>query len=86
MIKKENKIFVVISPDPVEREQLIARLAVRLGFAKIPSDALKIISKDIYSFDLATAYFVLCSNYHSGVLSSQHNGCMSLQQEVYVFV
>jgi hypothetical protein len=39
MIKKENKIFVVISPDPVEREQLIARLAVRLGFAKIPSDA-----------------------------------------------
>ena len=64
MIKKENKIFVVISPDTVEREQLIARLAVRLGFAKIPSDALKIISKDIYSFDLTTAYFVLCSNYH----------------------
>lgn len=64
MIKKENKIYVVVATDPTEREQLVARLAVRLGFAKIPSDALKIVSKDIYSIDLATAYFVLCSNYH----------------------
>lgn len=64
MIKKENKIYVVVAPDSSEREHLIARLAVRLGFAKITSDAVKIISKDIYSVDLSTAYFVLCSNYH----------------------
>lgn len=63
MIKKDNKIFVVAAPGRQERERLIARLAVRLGFAKIPSDALKIIHSDIYSIDLSTAYFVLCSNY-----------------------
>lgn len=64
MIKKENKIYVVVAQTAAEREQLIARLAVRLRFARITSDAAKIISKDIYSIDLSTAYFVLCSTYH----------------------
>lgn len=64
MIKKENKIQVVVAPTSQEREQLIARLAVRYGFAQIISDAAKIIKKDIYSIDLATAYFVLCCNYN----------------------
>lgn len=64
MIKKENKIYVVIAPNPEEREQAIARLSVRLGFARVPSDALKIVTKDIYSVDLNTAYFVLCSSYN----------------------
>lgn len=64
MIKKENKIHVVVAPTPEEREQLIARLAVRLGFARVPSDAIKIISRDIHSVDLSTAYFVLCSSYY----------------------
>lgn len=63
-IKKENKIMVIIAPTTDDREQLISRLAVRLGFAKVPSDAKKIIHKDIYSTDLPTAYFVLCSNYN----------------------
>jgi hypothetical protein len=64
MIKKENKIHVVVAPTSQERERMIARLAVRLGFAQIASDAAKIIKKDIYSCDLSTAYFVLCSNYN----------------------
>lgn len=64
MIKKENKIQVVIAPTIQEREKLMARLAVRYGFAQIASDAAKIIRKDIHSFDLSTAYFVLCSNYN----------------------
>lgn len=64
MIKKENKIHVVIAPTSSDRERMIAKLAVRLGFAQIASDALKIIKKDIYSYDLSTAYFVLCSNYN----------------------
>lgn len=63
-IKKENKIMVVISQSIEDREQLIARLAVRLGFAKVPSDAKKIIRKDIYSCDLSTSYFVICNNYN----------------------
>ncbi|WP_291528579.1 hypothetical protein [Bacteroides sp. UBA939] len=64
MIKKENKIQVVIAPTAQEREKLIARLAVYHGFARIASDAAKIIRKDLYSVDLATAYFVLCSSYN----------------------
>lgn len=63
MIKKDNKIIVAIASSLAEREKLIARIAVRLGFARIASDALKIIQADIYSVDLSTAYFVMCSNY-----------------------
>lgn len=64
MIKKENKIYVIVTPDIKLREQLMARLAVQLGFAQIPSDALKILHRDIYSYNLATAYFIFCSNYN----------------------
>lgn len=73
MIKKENKIKVVVAPTVQEREQLIARLAVRYGFAQIMSDAAKIIRKDIYSINLSTAYFVLCSSYNfrGSIITSQ---------------
>lgn len=64
ILKKECKIFVVVSPDRVEREKMLARLAVRLGFARMPSDAMKIMSPDIQSVDLSTAYFVLCAHYN----------------------
>ena len=40
--------MVVIAPSSDERELFISRLAVRLGFAKVPSDAKKIIRKDIH--------------------------------------
>ena len=72
-IKKENKIMVIVAPSADDRELLISRLAVRLGFAKVPSDAKKIIRKDIYSVDLATDYFVLCSNYsfRSSIITTQ---------------
>lgn len=64
MIKKELKIHVVVSPDPSERKRMLALLAVRFGFALIPSDASKILASDIYSVDLRNAYFVLCYNYN----------------------
>lgn len=64
MLKKECKIFAVISPDSLVREQMLSRLAVRLGFARVPSDARKIIASDIRGIDLSTAYFVLCANYN----------------------
>ena len=65
--------MVIVAPSADDRELLISRLAVRLGFAKVPSDAKKIIRKDIYSVDLATAYFVLCSNYsfRSSIITTQ---------------
>lgn len=63
-MKKENKIMVVVSQDPHERDYMIRQLLVRLGFAAIQSDAGKIIKEDIYSIDLSQAYFVVCSNYN----------------------
>lgn len=64
MVKKENKIIIVVSPDIAVREDLMSRLAVRFGFAKVPSDARKIICRDIYSVDLSLSYFVMCSSYN----------------------
>ena len=64
MLKKENKIFVAVCPDVRTRRQMISRLAVRLGFALIPSDAAKLIQEDLYSCDLSTAYFVMCAQYN----------------------
>ena len=57
MLKKENKIFVAVCPDVRTRRQMISRLAVRLGFALIPSDAAKLIQEDLYSCDLSTAFY-----------------------------
>ena len=64
MIKKEYKILVAVSPDPVIRQKMLSHLAVRHSFARIFSDAGKIIISDIHSIDLGTAFFVLCNNYN----------------------
>lgn len=73
MIKKNNKIFVVVSPDPDERMRMLSRLAVQLGFARIPSDAEKVIRIGIGDFNLATSYFVFCRDYsfRGAVLTNQ---------------
>lgn len=64
MIKKENKIMVVVAHSQADRERMIASLAVRFGFARIQSDGLKLIKKDIFSFSLGISYFVMCSTYN----------------------
>lgn len=64
MLKKENKIFVVVCADVQQRKQMIAKLAVKLGFAMIPSDAAKLIKQNVYEYDLSTAYFVMCAEYN----------------------
>lgn len=64
MISKEHKILVAVAPTIEEQERLMARLAVRFGLARIPSDAMKIISHDVYDIDLSTAYFVMASGYN----------------------
>lgn len=62
-MKKENKIFVVVDPDPGMRRTLIARLATQLGFARTASDAAKLIRSTPYEYELATAYFVIAHTY-----------------------
>lgn len=80
-IKKENKIMVIIAPTADDREQLMSRLAVRLGFAKVPSDGKKIIRKDIYSIDLSMHILYYAAITTFVVLSSRHRDYMSLQQK-----
>ena len=72
-MKKNNKILVAVSPDADTREKMLRRIAVSLGFAMTPSDAAKIIQRDIYSIDIGNSYFILCSNYtfRGSVLTNQ---------------
>lgn len=63
-MKKENKIFVAVSPDCDTRRKILAKLAVQVGLARIPSDAMKIIAEDIPDTELNAAYFILCASYN----------------------
>ena len=55
--------MVVVCKDIKERKRIMAQLLVKLGFARIPSDAAKLIQNDIYSVDLPTAYFAFVLDY-----------------------
>ena len=84
MLKKENKIFVAVCPDVRTRRQMISRLAVRLGFALIPSDAAKLIQEDLYSCDLSTAYFVMCAQYILALVDRHDfHGTFSCARKIY---
>ena len=82
--------MVVIAPSSDERELFISRLAVRLGFAKVPSDAKKIIRKDIYSFDLllptsfsaVTTTFAALSSRHSSLRACRKGHLRSRRRQV----
>jgi hypothetical protein len=63
-MKKNNKIIVAVSSDRNQRVAMLQRIAVDLGFAKIPGDAGKIIRQSPYDFDLANCYFVLAETYN----------------------
>ncbi len=56
----ERIVFCCVSPDLNVRRRMIANLAVRMKLATIMSDAMKLISDDIYSFDLMADYIILC--------------------------
>lgn len=63
-MKKENKIIVAVSSDDKERQSMIRRIAVNLGFALTAGDAAKIIKATPHDLDLVNAYFVLVSSYN----------------------
>lgn len=72
-MKKENKIIVVVDPNLERRKQAIAKIALNLGFAKMASDAMKIIKSTPYDYDLPTCYFVLAAtyNFHDSNITNQ---------------
>lgn len=76
MEQKSNKIYVVEAVDDDLRQRALARLAVEHGFARIPSDAIKIISSSMDDIDLRTAYFVLANHYN-------FRGAVTTNQRLY---
>jgi hypothetical protein len=61
---KQNKIIVAVHTDNKTRTEILQRLAVKLGFARTPSDVAKIIRASVHDLDLLDAYFVLADNYN----------------------
>ena len=61
---KQNKIIVAIHADNKTRAEILQRLTVKLGFARTPSDAAKIIRASVHDIDLTETYFVLADNYN----------------------
>ena len=64
MSKKQNKIKVCISYDRGTRQRMLSQLAIQAGFARIPSDALKIMQPELYSINPHEAYFILTDDYN----------------------
>lgn len=63
MSKKNNKIFVCVSPEADIREKMVCELAMRIGLVTIRSDAKKILRHSVYDIELSEAYFVLVDNF-----------------------
>lgn len=53
-----------MSPSEQERLTLVAKLLVKVGFARTPGDAKKIISSTIFDIDFSTAYFVASQSFN----------------------
>jgi len=63
-MKKQNKIIVCLSHSDKERALLVAKSLVKLGFARTPGDAKKIVALSPFDVDLPTAYFVAAESFN----------------------
>ena len=63
-MKKQNKIIVCLAPSEQERLTMVAKALVKLGFARTPGDAKKIIAITPFDVDLPTAYFVAAQSFN----------------------
>jgi hypothetical protein len=61
---KNNKITVVVGDTPEERTNMVAAVAVSLGFARTRSDAKKIVRALTTDFDINSAYFILAATHN----------------------
>ena len=59
-----RKIIVCLAEREEQRIEMIAKLLVEHHFARIKSDAKKIIRQSPYDIDLAGAYFVAASSFN----------------------
>jgi hypothetical protein len=63
-MKKSNKIIVCLSSEAEERSTMIAKLLIRVGFARTVGDAKKIIAFSVFDVDLPAAYFVAAQTFN----------------------
>ena len=63
-MKKQNKIIVCLSSSDHDRLDMVAKALVKLGFARTPGDAKKIIAITPFDVDLPTAYFVAAQTFN----------------------
>lgn len=62
-IARKYKIMTAIAASKQQRIELLCRMMVDAGFARIPSDAKKIISGRISDVDLERCFFIAVSDY-----------------------
>lgn len=65
-ITRKNKIIVAVALTKDARDSLLERVLSDAGFARIPSDARKLISRSIQDVDLDGCFFVAAADYRFG--------------------
>ena len=60
---KSKKIIVCIAPSEADRVKMMQKIIVKMGFALLNSDALKLIRKTPHDFE-RDSYFVFASSYN----------------------
>ncbi|MBE6224138.1 MAG: hypothetical protein IJN06_07065 [Bacteroidales bacterium] len=63
-IERKCKIMVAQSNDRGRREELLGKMLVGAGMAKLPSTAKQIISRSISDVDLDTCFFVAVQDFN----------------------
>ncbi|MBR4094708.1 MAG: hypothetical protein IKK23_04825 [Bacteroidales bacterium] len=63
-IERKCKIMVAQSNDKGRREELLLKMIIAAGMAKLPSTARQIVSKSILDVDLDTCFFVAVHDFN----------------------
>lgn len=63
-IERKCKIMVAQSNDKVRRDELLTKMIIAAGMAKLPSTARQIISKSVSDVDLDTCFFVAVQEFN----------------------
>lgn len=63
-IERKCKIIVAQGNDKARRDELLSKLIIAAGMAKLPSTAKQIVSRSISDVDLDTCFFVAVQDFN----------------------
>lgn len=63
-LERKYKIIVAQSNDKVRRDELLLKLLMAAGMAKLPSTAKHLVAKSISDLDLDTCFFVAVQDFN----------------------